>query len=219
MLGEVNEASEALLDIGKMFLGEFGPLLGLQVIVKKDGERDRTWHPFQVFNIKLSSMPNGLFERFEPLCAFSGQDPQFLRNCQRVFAFFSDPLIPFLQFLLGFRFACEKKTPSLSVDLEPIEVILVIPVAFVGEYAQESARHAPLLRIFFQILATIGNKRRRLGWPRGIEKASESSLEAERGGMVERFNAPVLKTGDPQGSVGSNPTPSAIVDYKQLTED
>ena len=28
--------------------------------------------------------------------------------------------------------------------------------------------------------------------------------------MVERFIAPVLKTGDPQGSVGSNPTPSAI---------
>jgi hypothetical protein len=27
--------------------------------------------------------------------------------------------------------------------------------------------------------------------------------------MVERFIAPVLKTGDPQGSVGSNPTPSA----------
>jgi hypothetical protein len=29
--------------------------------------------------------------------------------------------------------------------------------------------------------------------------------------MVERFNAPVLKTGDPQGSVGSNPTPSATL--------
>jgi hypothetical protein len=28
--------------------------------------------------------------------------------------------------------------------------------------------------------------------------------------MVERFIAPVLKTGDPKGSVGSNPTPSAI---------
>ena len=27
--------------------------------------------------------------------------------------------------------------------------------------------------------------------------------------MAERFNAPVLKTGDPKGSVGSNPTPSA----------
>ena len=26
--------------------------------------------------------------------------------------------------------------------------------------------------------------------------------------MAERFKAPVLKTGDPQGSVGSNPTPS-----------
>ena len=30
------------------------------------------------------------------------------------------------------------------------------------------------------------------------------------GGMVERFIAPVLKTGDPKGSVGSNPTPSAF---------
>jgi hypothetical protein len=29
--------------------------------------------------------------------------------------------------------------------------------------------------------------------------------------MVERFIAPVLKTGDPQGSVGSNPTPSAML--------
>ena len=29
------------------------------------------------------------------------------------------------------------------------------------------------------------------------------------GGMAERFNAPVLKTGDAQASVGSNPTPSA----------
>ena len=31
------------------------------------------------------------------------------------------------------------------------------------------------------------------------------------GGMAERFKAPVLKTGDPQGSVGSNPTPSAML--------
>ena len=30
------------------------------------------------------------------------------------------------------------------------------------------------------------------------------------GGVAERSNAPVLKTGEPQGSVGSNPTPSAI---------
>lgn len=29
------------------------------------------------------------------------------------------------------------------------------------------------------------------------------------GGVVEWLMAPVLKTGDPQGSVGSNPTPSA----------
>ena len=31
--------------------------------------------------------------------------------------------------------------------------------------------------------------------------------------MVEWFIAPVLKTGDPQGSVGSNPTPSARFVY------
>jgi PAS domain S-box-containing protein len=35
--------------------------------------------------------------------------------------------------------------------------------------------------------------------------------------MAERFNAPVLKTGDPQGSVGSNPTPSAIRSRMQPT--
>jgi len=29
---------QALLDIGEMFFGEFGPLLGLQVIVKKEGD-------------------------------------------------------------------------------------------------------------------------------------------------------------------------------------
>jgi hypothetical protein len=36
------------------------------------------------------------------------------------------------------------------------------------------------------------------------------------GGMVERFIAPVLKTGDPQGSVGSNPTPSATLILNDL---
>jgi hypothetical protein len=34
--------------------------------------------------------------------------------------------------------------------------------------------------------------------------------------MVEWFIAPVLKTGDPQGSVGSNPTPSAMLIFKDL---
>src|SRR6266446_6496669 len=34
--------------------------------------------------------------------------------------------------------------------------------------------------------------------------------------MAERFNAPVLKTGDPQGSVGSNPTPSARLIFNDL---
>jgi hypothetical protein len=36
------------------------------------------------------------------------------------------------------------------------------------------------------------------------------------GGMAERFKAPVLKTGDPRGSVGSNPTPSANFDFQGL---
>ncbi|MFM8278325.1 MAG: hypothetical protein ACKN89_15315, partial [Cyanobium sp.] len=31
-------------------------------------------------------------------------------------------------------------------------------------------------------------------------------------GVVEWLMAPVLKTGDPQGSVGSNPTPSVLSD-------
>ncbi len=33
-------------------------------------------------------------------------------------------------------------------------------------------------------------------------------MRAPQGGVVEWLMAPVLKTGDPQGSVGSNPTPS-----------
>ena len=37
---------------------------------------------------------------------------------------------------------------------------------------------------------------------------SNRPVVADFGGMAERFNAPVLKTGDPKGSVGSNPTPS-----------
>ena len=36
------------------------------------------------------------------------------------------------------------------------------------------------------------------------------------GGMAEWFKAPVLKTGDPQGSVGSNPTPSAMLIMNDL---
>jgi hypothetical protein len=34
---------------------------------------------------------------------------------------------------------------------------------------------------------------------------------AHTGGVVEWSIAPVLKTGEPKGSVGSNPTPSAIL--------
>ncbi len=40
--------------------------------------------------------------------------------------------------------------------------------------------------------------------PRHIAVANHST-----GGVVEWSIAPVLKTGEPQGSVGSNPTPSA----------
>ena len=49
----------------------------------------------------------------------------------------------------------------LSVDLEPIEVILVIPVAFVGRIrkSRRAMRHASDI---YQILATNGNAR--LGW-------------------------------------------------------
>jgi hypothetical protein len=56
----------------------------------------------------------------------------------------------------------------------------------------------------------------RLIWSQ--QKANESSLEANSGGMAERLKAPVLKTGDPQGSVGSNPTPSAIPFLEQYLE-
>ena len=35
------------------------------------------------------------------------------------------------------------------------------------------------------------------------------------GGVSERFKEPVLKTGDPQRAVGSNPTPSASEDNRR----
>ncbi len=35
-------------------------------------------------------------------------------------------------------------------------------------------------------------------------------MQAPQGGVVEWLMAPVLKTGDPKGSVGSNPTPSVM---------
>ena len=37
--------------------------------------------------------------------------------------------------------------------------------------------------------------------------------------MAEWLIAPVLKTGDPQGSVGSNPTPSAMLIMNDLDRD
>jgi hypothetical protein len=54
-------------------------------------------------------------------------------------------------------------------------------------------------------------------WRRGQEfcliAAATTAISLPRhytGGVVEWSIAPVLKTGEPQGSVGSNPTPSAI---------
>jgi hypothetical protein len=41
-----------------------------------------------------------------------------------------------------------------------------------------------------------------------LPAAVSSAKLFKSGGVVERSIAPVLKTGDPQGSVGSNPTPS-----------
>src|SRR5580700_9344802 len=37
----------------------------------------------------------------------------------------------------------------------------------------------------------------------------------QSGGVAERSNAPVLKTGEPQGSVGSNPTSSASFPWRR----
>ena len=42
------------------------------------------------------------------------------------------------------------------------------------------------------------------------EATADDNLMVESGWVAEWSNAPVLKTGDPQGSVGSNPTPSAF---------
>ncbi len=42
---------------------------------------------------------------------------------------FGDRPIPFLQFLFGSRFRGKKKALSLSVDLEPIEVIMIFAAA------------------------------------------------------------------------------------------
>jgi len=59
--------------------------------------------------------------------------------------------------LFGFRFGGKKKALSLSVDLEPIEVIMVIAVALRRKYSRCSARHPPLFAYFpnfWQQLAT-----------------------------------------------------------------
>ncbi len=46
-----------------------------------------------------------------------------------------------------------------------------------------------------------------------VHTAVRDSLESPNGGVVEWSIAPVLKTGEPKGSVGSNPTPSAILRF------
>jgi hypothetical protein len=79
----------------------------------------------------------------------------------------------------------------LAVDLEPIEVILVNPVAFVGGvFARVGATTHRASRIY-QILAITGNDT--VGLARE-KNASELSPGAEIGGMAERLKAPVLKT-------------------------
>ena len=46
--------------------------------------------------------------------------------------------------------------------------------------------------------------------PEDVRASPDGSLHNRHlGGVAERTNAAVLKTADPQGFVGSNPTPSA----------
>src|SRR3712207_7068214 len=47
-----------------------------------------------------------------------------------------------------------------------------------------------------------------------LHDALPISSHPHRGGVAERSIAPVLKTGNPQGFVGSNPTPSASLQWK-----
>ncbi len=113
-----------------------------------------------------------------------------------------------LRSLFGFRFGFEKRTLSLSVDHESIEVIMVIAVVLIRKYSQCSARHVPSFA-YFPDFGSNGNTWQRWAGPEPA-KSRQIKSGSRLGGMAERFNAPVLKTGDPQGSVGSNPTPSAI---------
>jgi hypothetical protein len=45
-----------------------------------------------------------------------------------------------------------------------------------------------------------------------------AAQQAPQGGVVEWLMAPVLKTGDPKGSVGSNPTPSVFTGSERSAE-
>jgi hypothetical protein len=49
-----------------------------------------------------------------------------------------------------------------------------------------------------------------------IEVFADSVILTESGGVAERLNAAVLKTAEPKGSVGSNPTPSASLKTSQI---
>jgi hypothetical protein len=53
--------------------------------------------------------------------------------------------------------------------------------------------------------------------PKGIFATIVAPMRAE-GGMSEWFKEAVLKTVVPKGTVGSNPTPSAMVHEKSLSE-
>ncbi len=48
-------------------------------------------------------------------------------------------------------------------------------------------------------------------WASDFDQSLVNSLHKQQGGVAEWSNAPVLKTDVPQGTVGSNPTPSAIL--------
>jgi hypothetical protein len=91
--------------------------------------------------------PQSIFERFEallrilrPESAMAAKLPMRLRllfgSAESAPAFDG---AQFLQFLFGFRFRRKKKALSLSVDLEPIEVIMIFAAAL-WKVSQSSAR-------------------------------------------------------------------------------
>jgi hypothetical protein len=63
---------------------------------------------------------------------------------------------------------------------------------------------------FSSSLASASNGKKTLSLAVDLKPVEVMFSNTARGGMAERLKAPVLKTGDPKGSVGSNPTPSAV---------